>query len=78
MPFERKHALKAKQRVVMREAPCTSCPPWTRRFIPKGSKGTISEWSDVSKSYWVAFDCYPGESTGLCARHLAPLEPEKK
>lgn len=78
MPFERKHALKKGQRVVMREVPCTSCPPWTRRFVGKGYKGKISEWSDVTKSYWVEFDRVPGESTGLCTRHLAPEEEEKK
>jgi hypothetical protein len=70
MPFERKRALKDKQRVVVREAPCSACPPWTRRNVNKGDKGYIDHWSDVLKSYWVAIDRLPGESTGICPRHL--------
>jgi hypothetical protein len=75
MAIERKRALKAGQRVVMREAPCSSCPPWTRRYVGKGYKGKIASWSDVTHSYWVEFDQIPGEATGLCTRHL---EAEKE
>lgn len=78
MPFERKHALKDGQRITMREGPCMACPPWTRKFVGKGYKGKITSWTDLSHSYWVEFDRLPGETTGVCSRHMVPEEQEKK